>query len=179
MSNPAAFSLGRVSAMVLRYTYLLRSSWPRILEMIYWPAVQMLTWGFLQTYLVQAQGVAQPVNSAAIAAGALIGGVLLWDILLRGQQGFSFSFLEEMWSRNIPNLLMSPLRPAEFVVALMVMSLIRLAVGVVPVTLMAIAFFGFNHWALGIAFAPFSSNLLCLERRLAGFGNPVALRAGR
>ena len=70
------------------------------------------------------------------------------DILLRGQQGFSFSFLEEMWSRNIPNLLMSPLRPAEFVGALMVMSLIRLAVGVVPVTLMAISFFGFNLWAL-------------------------------
>lgn len=93
MSNPAAFSLGRVSAMVLRYTYLLRSSWPRILEMIYWPAVQMLTWGFLQTYLVQPHGVAPPVNRAAIAAGALIGGVLLWDILLRGQQGFSFSFL--------------------------------------------------------------------------------------
>ena len=53
-----------------------------------------------------------------------------------------------MWSRNIPNLLMSPLRPAEFVGALMVMSLIRLAVGVVPVTLMAISFFGFNLWAL-------------------------------
>jgi hypothetical protein len=100
----------------------------------------------LQTCLVQAQGVVQ--NTAAIAAGALIGGVLLWDILLRGQQGFSFSFLEEMWSRNIPNLLMSPLRPAEFVGALMVMSLIRLAVGVVPVTLMAISFFGFNLWAL-------------------------------
>jgi ABC-2 type transport system permease protein len=116
--------------------------------------VQMLTWGFLQTYLVQAHGSA-PANSAAIAAGALIGGVLLWDILLRGQQGFSFSFLEEMWARNIPNLLMSPLRPAEFVVALMVMSLIRLAVGVVPVTLMAIVFFGFNLWALGIAFAAF------------------------
>jgi len=121
--------------------------------MIYWPAVQMLTWGFLQTYLVQAQGVVP--NTAAIAAGALIGGVLLWGMLLRGQQGFSFSFLEEMRSRNIPNLLMSPLRPAEFVVALMVMSLIRLAVGVVPVTLMAIAFFGFNLWALGVAFAAF------------------------
>jgi hypothetical protein len=100
MNNPAAFSLGRVGAMV-RYTYLLRSSWPRILEMIDWPAVQMLTRGFLQTYLVRAHGLA---NGAAIAAGALIGGVLLWDILLRGQQGFSFSFLEEMWSRNIPNL---------------------------------------------------------------------------
>jgi ABC-2 type transport system permease protein len=153
MIDAAAISLGRIGAMVLRYTYLLRSSWPRILEMVYWPAVQMLTWGFLQTYLVQGRGAAP--NSAAIAAGALIGAVLLWDILLRGQQGFSFSFLEEMWSRNIANLLMSPLRPAEFVIALMVMSLIRLAVGVVPVTLMAIEFFGFNLWALGFAFAAF------------------------
>jgi hypothetical protein len=64
--SPAAFSLGRVGAMVLRYTYLLRSSWPRLLEMIYWPAVQMLTWGFLQTYLAQAQGVA-PINVALAA----------------------------------------------------------------------------------------------------------------
>jgi len=60
-----------------------------------------------------------------------------------------------MWSRNIPNLLMSPLRPAEFVIALMAMSLIRLVVGVVPVTLITIAFFGFNLWALGVAFTAF------------------------
>ena len=38
--------------MVLRYWYLLRSSWPRLLELIYWPAVQMLMWGFLQLYIV-------------------------------------------------------------------------------------------------------------------------------
>jgi ABC-2 type transport system permease protein len=174
--SPATFSLGRIGAMVLRYSYLLRSSWPRILEMVYWPAVQMLTWGFLQTYLVQAQGVAP--NSAAIAAGALIGGVLLWDILLRGQQGFSFSFLEEMWSRNIPNLLMSPLRPAEFVVALMVMSLIRLAVGVVPVTLMAIAFFGFNLWALGVAFAAFFVVLIFFAWSVGLLVSGILLRYG-
>jgi len=141
MSNRAAVSLGRIGAMVLR------SSWPRRLEMVYWPAVQMLTWGFFATCLVQAQGVVQ--NTAAIAAGALIGEVLLWDILLRGQQEFSFTFLEEMWSRNIPNLLMSPLRPAEFVGALMVMSLIRLAVGVVPVTLIAISFFELQSLGAG------------------------------
>jgi len=67
MIDSAAISLGRIGAMVLRYTYLLRSSWPRILEMVYWPAVQMLTWGFLQTYLVRAQGVVP--NSGAIAIG--------------------------------------------------------------------------------------------------------------
>ena len=75
--------------------------------------------------------------------------------MLRGQQGFCFSFIEEMWSRNLPNILMSPLHPAEFIVSLIMMSLIRLIVGVVPVTLLAIVFFGFNLWGLGIAFGAF------------------------
>ena len=61
------------------------------------------------------------------AAGTFIGAVLLWDILFRGQLGFSISFLEEMWSRNLGNLMMTPLRPVELVVALMVMSIVRLA----------------------------------------------------
>ena len=49
-----AFSFGRVGAMLRRYLYLLRSSVPRILDLVYWPLVQMLTWGFLQTYLAKA-----------------------------------------------------------------------------------------------------------------------------
>jgi ABC-2 type transport system permease protein len=158
MTTPAsvhiAFSFRRVAAMVLRYWYLLRSSWPRILDLIYWPAVQMLMWGFLQLYIAQNSGF------FARAAGTFIGAVLLWDILFRGQLGFSISFLEEMYARNMGNLMMSPLRPAEFVTALMIMSLIRLAIGMVPVSLLAIAFFGFNVWGLGFALAAFFVNLI-------------------
>jgi ABC-2 type transport system permease protein len=149
-----AFSLRRVGAMVLRYWYLLRSSWPRILDLIYWPAVQMLMWGFLQLYVNQ--------NSSFFtqSAGVFIGSVLLWDILFRGQLGFSISFLEEMYARNMGNIMMSPLRPVEFVAALMIMSLIRLAIGMVPVTFLAIGFFGFNLWSLGFALAAFFLNLI-------------------
>ena len=107
--------------MMLRYWYLLRSSWPRLIELVYWPTVQMVTWGFLQYYIVQNAGF------FARAGGTFIGAVLLWDILFRGQLGFSISFMEEMWARNIGNLMMSPLRPFEFITALMVMSLVRLA----------------------------------------------------
>jgi ABC-2 type transport system permease protein len=148
----SVFSFRRVGAMMLRYLYLLRSSWLRALEAVYWPTVQLLTWGVLQTYFASA-GVAQ--SGPARLAGTLIGAVLLWDILLRTQQGFSFSFLEEMWSRNLANLLMSPLRVSEFIVALMGMSVIRLAVGVLPVTFLAIVLFGFNLWGLGAAVGAF------------------------
>ena len=146
------FSFRRVGAMMLRYVYVLRSSWLRALETVYWPTIQLLTWGFLQSYFASA-GVAQ--SGPARIAGTLIGTVLLWDVLLRTQQGFSFSFLEEIWSRNLANLMMSPLRMSEFIVALMAMSVIRLTVGVVPVIFLAIALFGFNLWALGAAVGVF------------------------
>ena len=44
-------SLHRIGAMILRYWYLLLSSWPRLLELLYWPALQVITWGFLQLYI--------------------------------------------------------------------------------------------------------------------------------
>ena len=166
------FSVNRVAAMVRRYWYLLRSSWPRILDLIYWPAVQMLMWGFLQLYVSQNSGF------FAQAGGVFIGAVLLWDILFRGQLGFSISFLEEMYARNLGNLMMSPLRPVEFMSALMIMSLVRLLIGMVPVSLLAIAFFGFNVWSLGLALAAFFLNLILTSWAIGIFVAGLLLRNG-
>jgi len=162
----------RVGAMVLRYIYLLRSSWPRILELVYWPTMQLFVWGFLQLYISQNAGF------FARAGGVFIGAVLLWDILFRGQLGFSVSFLEEMWARNLGNLMISPLRPIEFVAALMIMSIVRLAIGMVPVTLLAIAFFGFNIYSLGLALAAFFANLILTSWSVGILVSGVLLRNG-
>jgi ABC-2 type transport system permease protein len=176
MSEPStgatALALQRVSAMVLRYVYLLRSSWTRVLELIYWPAIQLFVWGFLQLYVSQ--------NSSFFnqAAGTFIGAVLLWDILFRGQLGFSISFLEEMYARNLGNIMMSPLRPAEFLLALMVMSIVRLSIGMIPVSFLAIAFFGFNLWALGLALVAFFANLILTSWAVGIFVAGLLLRNG-
>jgi ABC-2 type transport system permease protein len=167
-----AFSPRRIAAMVLRYWYLMRSSWPRLLELIYWPMVQMLMWGFLQSY------VTENASFFARAGGTFIGAVLLWDLLFRGQLGFSISFLEEMWARNMGNLMMSPLRPGEFVVALMTMSLIRLAIGMIPVTLVALWFFNFNVYSLGFALAAFFLNLILTSWSVGIVVSGVVLRNG-
>jgi ABC-2 type transport system permease protein len=166
------FSVNRTAAMVRRYWYLLVSSWPRLLDLIYWPTVQMLMWGFLQLYVSQKSGY------FAGAAGVFIGAVLLWDILFRGQLGFSISFLEEMWARNLGNLMMSPLRPAEFISALMIMSIVRLLIGMIPVTILAMLFFGFNLWALGLALVAFFINLILTSWAIGIFVAGLLLRNG-
>ncbi len=177
--SAAGFSLARVGAMMRRYLYLLRSSWPRLLELIYWPTVQLLTWGFLQSFITQSAatgGVA--AGRVGLAAGTFIGAMLLWEILFRGQLGFSVSFLEEMWSRNIGNLMMSPLRPSEFVAALMAMSVLRLVVGLVPVTALAALFFGYNFWSLGVAIPIFFANLILTSWSVGLVVSGLILRNG-
>jgi ABC-2 type transport system permease protein len=166
------YSPRRVAAMVLRYWYLLRSSWVRIIDLIYWPTVQMLMWGFLQLYL------SQNASFFARVGGLFIGAVILWDILFRGQIGFSLSFLEEMYAHNLGNLMMSPLRASEFLSALMIMSIVRLAVGMVPVSLLAMAFFGFNVWGLGLALAAFFANLILTSWAVGIFVSGLVLRNG-
>jgi hypothetical protein len=151
VNGPRA-SARRIAAMVRRYVYLIMGSFPRIVELMYWPLVQMLLWGFLQMHLARSTTLYEQ------AAGLLIGSVLLWDILLRSQFGFSLSFLEEMWSRNLSNILMSPLRPGEYVLSLMAISIIRLCLALLPVILLANLFFGFNLFSLGIALAAFFAN---------------------
>ena len=162
----------RIGAMILRYWYILQSSWPRMLELVYWPLLQIITWGFLQTYITANAGF------FARAGGTLIGAVILWDILFRGQLGFSISFLEEMWARNLGNLLMSPLTPLEFLLALMTMSLIRLAIGVIPMTLVAIAFFQFNVYSLGLPLIAFFCNLIFTSWAVGIFVSGLVLRNG-
>lgn len=169
---PGGIAPHRIAAMILRYWYLLLSSWPRLLELLYWPTVQIITWGFLQTYIAFNAGF------FARAGGTLIGAVILWDILFRGQLGFSISFLEEMWARNLGNLMMSPLKPIEFLLALMAMSLIRLAIGIIPMTLLALFLFHFNVYGLGLPLIAFFCNLIFTSWSVGIFVSGLVLRNG-
>jgi ABC-2 type transport system permease protein len=154
-SRAVSRSAGRIGAMVLRYWWLLVGSWPRILSLIYWPVVSMVMWGFVQKF-IQSSG----SSSVTAAMSFLIGAVILWDILFRGQIGFSMSFFEEIWSRNLGHLLVSPLRLWEFIAALTTASFARAVLSLIPASLMAIWMFNFSVWAMGPALALFFLSLI-------------------
>ncbi len=156
LARPRGSAAGRIGAMVLRHLYLLRSSWPRAFELIYWPTLEMVIWGFMSQFMRQQSGY------VAQAFGVLLGAVLLWDVFFRGQLGVLISFLEEYWARNLGHLFVSPLRPAEWVGSLVVMSLIRVLVGTVPAAALAIPFFGYSIFELGWPLALFFALLTLL-----------------
>jgi ABC-2 type transport system permease protein len=149
-----AQSAQRVGALTLRHLYLFRGSWPRLLELAYWPTMQMVLWGFMTVFL------AQQTSYVAQAFGVLLSAVLLWDVLFRGQLGISVTFFEEMYARNLGHLFVSPLRPYEMILSLMTMSFVRTLIGVVPATILAVVFFGFSIYSLGFSLVGFFLNLI-------------------
>jgi ABC-2 type transport system permease protein len=163
----------RVWGMMYRHLALFRRSWPRLLELAYWPTLQMCIWGFTASFLAQRTG-----SSVAIAGGLLLGGVLLWEITLRSQMGFAISFLEELWSRNLGHVFVSPLRPWELVAALIGMAIIRMAAGVLPAIVLAWVLYAFNLFAAGPILVLFFANLMLMGWAVALAVVALILRHG-
>jgi ABC-2 type transport system permease protein len=145
--------------MLYRHLALYRSSWPRLLELAYWPVLQMCIWGFTVRFLAGRPGMG---GTALMTGATLLGGVLLWEVALRSQMGVAISFLEELWSRNLGHVFVSPLRPRELVAALIGMSMVRMFAGVVPAILLAWALYAFNLFALGPVLVLFFANLMIM-----------------
>jgi len=153
-SDFTRFSFRRVGGLVLRHLYLLRGSWTRIAELIYWPMINVIMWGFFSRFFVNHS------DWVAQAAGVLIGAALLWDVLFRSNLGLSVSFLEEVWSRNLGHLAVSPLTSVELGAALLTMSLIRTLAGMLPSAIGALLLYHFNVFALGLPLLAFFANLM-------------------
>lgn len=163
----------RIWGLMYRHLALYRRSWPRVLELMYWPVLQMVVWGFITAYLAGVQG-----NTASVAAGVLLGGVLLWEITLRSQMGFAISFLEEIWSRNLGHIFVSPLRPWELVAGLAAMSLLRTLAAVVPAMVLAFFLYGFGVWKLGPVLVAFVAALMAMGWSVALAVTALILRHG-
>ncbi len=148
------FSSERVSAMALRYLFLLRASWTRIIEIIYWPTMQMVLWGLISRYVLTSATVLHQ------AAGLFLAAVLLWEVLFRSQMGVHTMFQEEMYARNLGHLFISPLRPYEMVAALLSVSLVRTLLSAGSAALLAIPLYHYSIFAMGLPLLAFFVNLL-------------------
>lgn len=165
--------LRRVWGVVYRHLSLYRHSWPRIVELAYWPVLEMLVWGLTTSYLAQASG-----GALQTGAALLLGGALLWEITLRSQMGMTFSFMEEIWSRNLGHIAVSPIRPREFLAALMTMSVIRVSVGVIPAMILAWVLYGFGILSVGPVLPLFFAALVMMGWAVALGVTALILRHG-
>jgi ABC-2 type transport system permease protein len=150
-------SLRRIWGLVYRHLALYRGSWPRLVDLAYWPVLQMFIWGFTSSFFAARLG-----SAGAVTVGVLLGAVLLWEMALRSHLGFSVTFMEEIWSRNLGHIFISPLRVWEMLTALITLSILRTAAGIIPAGVAAAVMYHFNLLSVGPVVVLFAANLMIM-----------------
>jgi len=133
----------RIYALFLRHFYLIKSSFPRILDLIYWPTIQIILWGFISKFFTMHS------EYYSNTAGVILSCAILYDFLFRTSISFNMLFLEEIWSRNFTNLFIAPLKISEIITGLTATALIRTLIGIIPAIILATPFFGVTLFKLG------------------------------
>jgi len=133
----------RMYALSIRHLYLIKSSFPRILDLIYWPTIQILLWGFISQFFTM---YSDYYNNTI---GVILSCAILYDFLFRSSISFNMLFLEEIWSRNFVNLFVSPLKISEVITALTTTALLRTLIGIIPAILLMSPLFGVSLLTMG------------------------------
>lgn len=165
--------LYRILALASRHLMLYKRSPQRIMEIIYWPVLDVVLWGFITLYLNRYQ------SGLPSVVAFFLGALILWDILFRAQQGVCISFLEEVWSRNLLNLFVSPLRPIEFLASTMLISIAKVILSSAATILLALLLYSFNVFTIGLSLVPFVLNLILMGWAIGVFTTAIILRYGQ
>lgn len=171
--SPGLLAWRPIAGILLRQLYLYKRSLPRWMEIFYWPLLDLLVWGFLTLYLRQG------ANMIPGTAQALLGGLLLWDMLYRSQQGISVVFLEEIWSKNLYNLLVAPITPFHVIGGAMLTGLLKVALSSGVAIVLAYFLFSYSLFSLGVSLIPFVMALLVMGWALGIMTTALILRFGQ
>ena len=137
-------NFNKIYALGLRHLYLIANSFPRVLDLIYWPTVQIFLWGFISKFFT--------LNSTYYenTVGVILSAAILYDFLFRSSISYNMMFLEEIWSRNFTNLFIAPIKIGEIIAALTFTAIFRTLIGLVPAACLAIPLFGVSIFKIGI-----------------------------
>ena len=161
----------RLYAIFLRQFYLLRSSPTRACQLFIWVMIDMLLWGFIARYLGH-------LGAGFSLATALLGGVLLWDFMIRVMHGASGAFLEDVWSRNFLNIFASPLTIWEYIGGLTLTTILTSMIGLAIMLALAVPIFDLSFAGYGVLLFPFLLTLFFFGIALGIVAVAMVLRLG-
>jgi ABC-2 type transport system permease protein len=163
----------RVRAIARRQAYVLKRAPQRWFDVIVWPVVDAILFGSIGVYFGRQHG------TAATSAAFLLAGIVLFHVVFQAEISLATGFLEETWSRNLLNLMVTPLTEVEYGAGVVLFGLARLTIGIGVVSGVAFALFAFNITTLGLALVPLVAILLVVGWSVALVVIGLILRVGQ
>lgn len=163
-------NLTRVSAIILRHYFLALRQLERFFDVLISPILMIVLWGFLTKYV-------EGLQSSTLAA-FLLGGIILWVIFEKVGTDIGVNFMFDIWDRNLINVLSTPITFLEYLSGLVIVSLIKLSISFLVMSLIALIFYNFQVTSLGFGLALFGLNLFIFAISFGIFNISLVLRFG-
>lgn len=165
-------SLARIKGILLQNLFHFKHSLEDVIDAFFWPSMDVVIWGFMTSYFTNLN------NPIGGIIAFLLGGLILWNIVWRAQQDITMAFLRNVWNKSLLNLFSSPLSPAEFIIATMLVGLIKIIFTLAFVSLIAFLFYSFNIFSLGFYLLPFFAILIAFAWAVGIFITGLIIRFG-
>ena len=165
-------NLDRVTAVVRRHFYVTIHSPARLIELGFWPIIDLVLWGMITTFLIRA-GAELPVP-----VSFFLGVVVMWDLVFRAKNAVALSLLEETHSRNLISMFASPITPTEYLAGAVAWGLTKVAWTWTMMALLSWTLFHFGVLAIGPRLGVFAAILIVFGIGLALIVMGCVLRFG-
>lgn len=145
-----------IRALITKYVFFCSRNTFRLLDLFFWPLIDLLVWGFVTMYMLQISHAVPTLITFLIAA------VIFWNVLYRAQQVVTVSFLDDLWSKNLLNIYVSPTRPIEYICAAYIIGLVQAIIVILMLGGLSCVIYSFSVFSLGFTCAILFTNLLLM-----------------
>ena len=153
----------RIRTVIRRHAYVLWRAPHRWFDIAFWPLMDVILFGSLGTFVAQQSGETED------AVPYLLAGIMMFHILFQSQIAVATGFMEETWSRNLLNVLTTPVTEVEYVAGTAIFGLAKVLLALTTLSLTAFVFFRFDLGAVGWALVP-----IALILTIVGWGVGIA-----
>jgi ABC-2 type transport system permease protein len=164
----------RIKTVVRRHAFVLWRAPHRWFDIAFWPLMDVILWGSLGTYVATQNG-----QSSGASATYLLAGIIMFHVLFQSQIAVATGFMEETWSRNLLNVLTTPVTEVEYVAGTAAFGFVKLALALTTLTITALGFFGFRLSSIGWSLIPIAAILVLVGWGVGIAGIGVVLRFGQ
>lgn len=162
----------RIYAIVLRNLLTFKRNWDRFFDAFFGPTIDLILWGLTSSYLIQLA----PEYSKLIVM--IVSGISFWLIVTRSQYETCVALLEDIWSKNLINIFVSPLTVIEWVVAVTIIGFIKSMMSFSLAVILAFFLYKVGIFTYGLSILPFLFLLLMTSWWTAYFIIGLILRFG-
>ena len=146
--------LHRINAVIERHIYESRHNFDRVVDMIWWPVLDIIMWGFFTVYLAHSNHLQPNLISC------LLGAIILWGTFYSFQRDMAIGFIDELWCRNLVNLFSTPLTLSEYMAGLITVCVLKVMVGLLAAAAIGWAAYSFDIFPWLPQFIPYIANLM-------------------